>query len=476
MVVFNYTSRELTTKVVYYGPGLCGKTTNLQFIYESMPQGVRGKMLSLATTGDRTLFFDFLPLDLGQIQGMTTKVQLYTVPGQVFYNETRRLVLKGADGIVFVADSQEKMLEANLDSFRNLEENLRAHGMDPADTPLVLQFNKRDLPDAMDVDSLNEALNRYNAPFYEAIATTGVGVQETLRHITKLVLLKLNERYADGRAGAARAAAPPPPSDEAPIALSGPADEAPLAMGAPAGEAPASAEPVAAADPDFDLGGAPAPEPALPEPVAPEPVVAEAPVLEPAASVQNEIPTIAAPIPQPETPAFEPEPAPPEVASEPARPASPAVSSAAATMEPGDDVLGLPVDLAARAASAAEDEDVLGVAPKPTPAPEPAAAPTPEPVVGTTLKIGRDDLASLIEQESTGSETAMPPAASEPSAPNAQATMTPVGPDDALFNEAGVEPTRLAPGQPQEIMIPIQIDEKGTTRRFRLTLFLELEG
>ncbi|NJN65152.1 MAG: GTPase domain-containing protein [Acidobacteria bacterium] len=214
MVVFNYSSRELTTKIVYYGPGLCGKTTNLQFIYDNMPQGVRGKMLSLATKSDRTLFFDFLPIDLGQIQGMKTKVQLYTVPGQVFYNETRRLVLKGADGVVFVADSQENMLEANLDSLRNLEENLVAHGMDPSTTPIVLQYNKRDLPNAMTLEQLNESLNRFNAPFYEAIATTGVGVQETLRHITKLVLLSLNERFGSDRR---RATPNVPPQAAAPV-------------------------------------------------------------------------------------------------------------------------------------------------------------------------------------------------------------------------------------------------------------------
>src|SRR2546427_12711869 len=147
MVLFNYTTKELTAKIVYYGPGLCGKTTNLQFIYDSLPGHVKkGKMLSLATKTDRTLFFDFLPIDLGEIRGMKTRIQLYTVPGQVFYNETRRLVLKGADGVVFVADSQKQMMEANLDSFRNLDENVRVHSMKLLEMPLVLQYNKRDLP------------------------------------------------------------------------------------------------------------------------------------------------------------------------------------------------------------------------------------------------------------------------------------------------------------------------------------------
>src|SRR5881296_4026590 len=138
MVLFNYSTRELTAKIVFYGPGLCGKTTNLQYIYESIPDNVKkGKMLSLATKTDRTLFFDFLPLELGKIRGMKTRVQLYTVPGQVFYNSTRKLVLKGADGVVFVADSQKQMIEANLDSFRNLDENVRAHGIKLSELPLV---------------------------------------------------------------------------------------------------------------------------------------------------------------------------------------------------------------------------------------------------------------------------------------------------------------------------------------------------
>jgi signal recognition particle receptor subunit beta len=174
MVLFNYSTRELTAKIVYYGPGICGKTTNLQFIHENLPGAIRGKMLSLATKTDRTLFFDFLPIDLGEIRGMKTRVQLYTVPGQVFYNETRKLVLKGVDGIVFVADSQETMLGANVESFKNLEENLKGHGMKLADLPHVIQFNKRDLPKLSAIEDMNAALNKYNAPFYESVAVTGI--------------------------------------------------------------------------------------------------------------------------------------------------------------------------------------------------------------------------------------------------------------------------------------------------------------
>jgi signal recognition particle receptor subunit beta len=196
MVLFNYSTRELTAKIVYYGPGLCGKTTNLQFVYKTLPENIRrGKMLSLATKTDRTLFFDFLPIDLGRIRGLRTRIQLYTVPGQVFYNSTRKLVLKGADGVVFVADSQKRMTETNNEAFQNLEENLRELGMELKDLPLVLQFNKRDLSDLSTVEEMNSTLNRYNAPFYESVATTGIGVEDTLKAVIKLVLGHLSEKY-----------------------------------------------------------------------------------------------------------------------------------------------------------------------------------------------------------------------------------------------------------------------------------------
>ncbi len=198
MVLFNYSTKEITAKIVYYGPGLCGKTTNLQFVYENLPASInKGKMLSLATKTDRTLFFDFLPIDLGTIRGMRTRLQLYTVPGQVFYNTTRKLVLKGADGVVFVADSQRRMMSANTESFSNLEENLAEHDMSLREIPVVIQFNKRDLPEVAPVEELNASLNKFNAPIYEAVATTGIGVHETLRAITRLVLNSLKERYQE---------------------------------------------------------------------------------------------------------------------------------------------------------------------------------------------------------------------------------------------------------------------------------------
>jgi signal recognition particle receptor subunit beta len=195
MVLLNYGNRELTAKIVYYGPGLCGKTTNLEFIHRSLPEKIRGKMLSLATKTDRTLFFDFLPIELGSIRGMKTKVQLYTVPGQVFYDATRKLVLKGADGVVFVADSQNEMMESNLDSWENFKKNLAENGLDIHTIPLVIQYNKRDLPNVLPVKELERKINELKAPHYEAIATTGKGVQDTLKGITKLVMESLTKRY-----------------------------------------------------------------------------------------------------------------------------------------------------------------------------------------------------------------------------------------------------------------------------------------
>ena len=195
MVLFNYATKEITAKIVYYGPGLCGKTTNLQFVYDSLPSNNKSKMLSLSTKTDRTLFFDFLPLDLGKIRGMRTKLQLYTVPGQVYYNSTRQLVLKGADGIVFVADSQDFALDANIESLQNLEDNLKRAGVRIRETPLVMQYNKRDLPNAMPVAELQAEVNKLGVPHFESVATNGIGVEETLKGITHLVLAHLIKKY-----------------------------------------------------------------------------------------------------------------------------------------------------------------------------------------------------------------------------------------------------------------------------------------
>lgn len=195
MALFNYSTKEVIAKIVYYGPGLCGKTTNLRFIYESLPSNSKSKMISLSTNQDRTLFFDFLPLELGTIKGMTVRLQLYTVPGQVFYNSTRQLVLKGADGVIFVADSQQFMEDANIESWNNLKENLLSHGLILKNFPHILQYNKRDLPDILPIDYLNSQLNEYNMPYFEAIATTGYNVEATLKELTKMVLQDLIKKY-----------------------------------------------------------------------------------------------------------------------------------------------------------------------------------------------------------------------------------------------------------------------------------------
>jgi signal recognition particle receptor subunit beta len=198
MVLFNAATRELTAKIVYYGPGLCGKTTNLLTVYDSLPQDGRGKMLSLATQTDRTLFFDFLPIELGTIRGMKTRIQLYTVPGQVFYDATRKLVLRGADAVVFVADSQAQALDGNKESFQNLIENLREQGTELEKLPHVIQYNKRDIANALPVATLDRELNRFGAPTFEACATRGTGVRETLKGVALLVLRHLSEKYGGG--------------------------------------------------------------------------------------------------------------------------------------------------------------------------------------------------------------------------------------------------------------------------------------
>jgi len=195
MVFFNYATMQMAAKIVYYGPGLCGKTTNLHFVYNKTSPQSRGEMVSLETETDRTLFFDLLPIDVGVIGGFKTRLQLYTVPGQVFYNTTRKLVLKGADGIVFVADSQAAMLDANVDSFRNLKENLAEIGLDFNDIPLVLQLNKRDLPNVLRKDILLQALDPEGVyESVEASAVKGQGVFETLKLVSKLTLRKLRKR------------------------------------------------------------------------------------------------------------------------------------------------------------------------------------------------------------------------------------------------------------------------------------------
>ena len=191
MSFINYMAREINCKIVYYGPGLCGKTTNFQYIYERTNPDAKGKMISLATETERTLFFDFLPLSLGEIRGFKTRFHLYTVPGQVFYDASRKLILKGVDGVIFVADSQMERLEANQESVENLRTNLAEQGYSLEKIPYVIQYNKRDLPNVVSVEELRPLINPMNVPDYEANARAGVGVFDTLKAVSKLVLNEL---------------------------------------------------------------------------------------------------------------------------------------------------------------------------------------------------------------------------------------------------------------------------------------------
>ena len=193
MTFINYASREINCKIVYYGPGLCGKTTNLQYIYDSTAPASKGKLISLATETDRTLFFDFMPLELGTVRGFKTRFHLYTVPGQVFYDASRKLILKGVDGVVFVADSQEERMDANIEALYNLEENLKANGYDLLKLPYVLQLNKRDLPNVIPPDELVNELRRKDEAVHEAVAYKGVGVFDTLKSVAKQVLTELRK-------------------------------------------------------------------------------------------------------------------------------------------------------------------------------------------------------------------------------------------------------------------------------------------
>ena len=194
MTFINYAAREINCKIVYYGPGLCGKTTNLQWIYDKTNPQAKGKLISLATETDRTLFFDFLPLDLGQVRGFKTRFHLYTVPGQVFYDASRKLILKGVDGVVFVADSQEARMEANIESLANLDKNLKEQGYDLKTIPYVVQYNKRDLPTALAMDEMYARINIKGEPTFEAIAMNGTGVFDTLKSVAKLVLTELKKK------------------------------------------------------------------------------------------------------------------------------------------------------------------------------------------------------------------------------------------------------------------------------------------
>lgn len=210
MVSINYAFKEISCKIVYYGPGLSGKTTNLQYVHKKVPQPTKGELISLATDADRTLYFDFLPINIGSVAGFTTKFQLYTVPGQVYYNATRKLVLRGVDGLVFVADSQESKMEENAESLKNLLDNLQEYGYSLNEVPMVIQYNKRDLPGALPLEVLERALNPNGLPSFEAVAVKGDGVFDTLKCIIKIVLEKARAKSEAGSKGTEASGAPPP--------------------------------------------------------------------------------------------------------------------------------------------------------------------------------------------------------------------------------------------------------------------------
>lgn len=305
MASYDPVLKELTVKVVYTGPGLSGKTSNLKYIYENLEEGGRGKLVELAGNSDRTLFFDFLPLEIGQVKGVKVRLQLYTVPGQVFHEETRRRVLHGADGVVFVADSQRSLREANLQSLRQLRDHLAAMGADPDGIPLVLQYNKRDLPGVATVEEMDQDLNPDNRPFFEAIATEGVGVEDTFKAACALVLRRLLSAPPESY---------PPPAgqrEEIPLAaeerLFPESPELLEAESAPSLELPASLED--SADLLFeDEASAPLEAPQAEPPQAPQPAAPEEAVFLEEAPPEEE----AAPRPRPSAP-------PPKPAEEPWR-------------------------------------------------------------------------------------------------------------------------------------------------------------
>ncbi len=298
MVVVSYSGKEINAKLVYYGPGLSGKTTNLEFIYDSVPNTHRGKMVSMKTRTERTLFFDFLPVDLGEMGGFKTRFLLYTVPGQVYYNATRKLVLRGVDAVVFVADSGRGKMNENLESLENLKENLREYGMDLEKMPWVLQYNKRDLPDVYTIEEMDQALNPTKVPTYEAVATNGSGVFETFKGISKLLLEKLSKEVKTGPRMAQTASA----VLDAKKAAESPAlqADAPAAAGAaPAMKVvppvPPAATPAAAAPDEPALPKQAPSKPAPPRqappvapPVAAEPKREQAPVVHGASMSQPE--------------------------------------------------------------------------------------------------------------------------------------------------------------------------------------------
>ncbi len=250
MVQINFALKEVNCKIVFYGPGMSGKTTNLEVVHQKAPEENKGDLTSISTDGDRTLFFDFMPLDLGKIAGMQTKFQLYTVPGQVYYNSTRKLVLQGVDGVIFVAESDPDKMAENIESYENLIENLIEYGKDLQDLPHVIQYNKRDLPNALPVEEIDRQLNRFGVPTFEAVAKTGEGVFPTLKTLAGMVLESINKSDRGGGRGPSRSPRPQTtnsaPSPEVAPQGRGASAKAPKTSGRGPAPAPRQARPVAA--------------------------------------------------------------------------------------------------------------------------------------------------------------------------------------------------------------------------------------
>ncbi len=296
MVQINFGQREVSCKIVFYGPGMSGKTTNLEIIHQKAPKQAVGEMVSIATETDRTLYFDFMPMDLGQVAGMHTKFMLYTVPGQIYYNATRKLVLQGVDGVIFVADSSPDKMAENLESFQNLRDNLAEMGLAVEDLPLVLQYNKRDLPGAMSVSDMNAQMNPLGAPTFEACARDGKGVFATLKEVSRLVIEKLNRDHAPAAnrrrtassltpvGGTAQAApsgaqqqAPPRPAPPAPAPVAAPPRPAALPPAPPMGTSGSRPAPRGTSGARPASGGRPAAPPPAPPAAAPQRAAAAAP-------------------------------------------------------------------------------------------------------------------------------------------------------------------------------------------------------
>lgn len=363
MVQINFAQKQVNAKIVFYGPGMSGKTTNLEIIHQRAPTPNKGELTSISTDGDRTLFFDFMPLDLGTVAGMRTCFQIYTVPGQVYYNSTRKLVLQGVDGVVFVADSSAAMVEENLESMKNLEQNLAEYGKSLASLPIVIQYNKRDLPDALSIEELNALLNPHGFPFFEAIAANGQGVFPTLKGLAAKVLESIHGGSRPAGAQPAPAVSAPAPSAVQPAAQSAAQSAAalsqtgfrPRAMPAAATASMPAAEP----QPALAQAGMPAALPPMPSLSVPAPQTV-------AAQTQH-APSAAAPAPS--APALPTMAAPAQPITASVATATPVAARPAAAASP---LSMLKPDAAATAMRAPAPQKSARAQPAPAPAPAPA--------------------------------------------------------------------------------------------------------